>query len=233
MDIETISSNVEEFVNGVTTGDVQTEELVVDIAPQLTDVWQQRLSSQRNVAPTTVRGSRPKTKLDFEQLLQGGIQDAYKKALDDSELLRAEGDTARAKLVEQQYMQNYYYPVIDALVRLNSQEEVLANQDVLEALDTLAIVPGGGAADGYASVFVSSLYEPDASVTHSDAQVRQAVKQITQLCNSGQVRQAIGLAQRFQEQVDRGDNLATPADYALLQKIALRAQNKPQKGLIL
>lgn len=195
---------------------------VVEIDPQPTDVWQKRINDQANMRDIVIHGSRPKAKLDLDLLLEGSIQDAYKKALDDSESLRAQGDTARARLVEQQYMQDYYYPVIDALIRLNSQQEILANQDALELLDALAIVPGGGATDGYASVFISQLYEPDTRIQHSDAQVREAVNKVKWLCNNGQIRQAIGLAERMQNQIDRGDNLATNEDYLLFQKVALR-----------
>lgn len=222
MDIETISNNVEEFINGVEVGDVEAEEEVVDIAPQPTDIWQQRRNAQAGMTPAPVRGARPKMKLDLQELLQGPIQDAYKKTLDDSDSLRAEGETERARLLEQQYMQDYYYPVIDALIRMNSMEEVLAAQDALETLDALAIVPGGGATNGYASVYISNLYEPAGNTYHSDAQVRDAVRRIRMLCNSGDVRQAGALARRMQEKIDRGDNVALPEDYELIQKVVLR-----------
>lgn len=187
-----------------------------------TDLWQNRRRARTEATPTPVRGASPRMQLDLDQLLNGPIRDAYKKAREESESLRAEGETQRAQMVEQQYMEEYYYPVIDALVRLNSQEEVLASQDALEALDSLAMVPGGGDTTGYASVFVSSLYEPVEKAFTSDAQVRQAIQQIELLCSRGQIRQAGAIARRTQENVDYGTNRATPEDYEVLQKIALR-----------
>lgn len=196
------------------------EEPVAEIPA--TDLWQNRRKAIREMKPRTVRGASPKMQLDLAGLLDGPIKDAYKKTRDDCDLLRAEGETERARLLEQQYMEDYYYPVIDALVRLNSRDRVLASQDALEALDALAMVPGGGSTNGYASVFISSLYEPLEGIVQSDSQVRSAVQQITELCNRGQVRQASTMAQRMQDKIDRGDNIATPEDYEILQRIVLR-----------
>ena len=218
MDRETLEARLKEANDTM----VSEEEVVEEETVQPTDVWQQRRTAQSNLSPVNVRGSRPKAKLDLDQLLEGPIKDAYRKTLDDSELLRAEGETERARLLEQQYMQDYYYPVVDALIRLNSQEEVLANQDALQALDALAIVPGGGATDGYASVFISSLYQPAGNTFRSDAEVRDAVRRVGALCNEGQIRQAAALARRMQNKIDRGDNVALPEDYELLQRVVLR-----------
>lgn len=222
MSDEEISTKVAEFL-GVEPK-IEVEETVEEVvaSSQPTDIWQQRRNAQAAMTPAPVRGARPKMKLDLQELLQGPIQDAYKKTLDDSDSLRAEGETERARLLEQQYMQDYYYPVIDALIRMNSMEEVLGSQDALETLDALAIVPGGGATNGYASVYISNLYEPAGNTYHSDAQVRDAVRRIRMLCGSGDVRQAGALARRMQEKIDRGDNVALPEDYELIQKIVLR-----------
>lgn len=133
------------------------------------------------------------------------------------------GELEMADIVEQQYMQDTFQPVVDALIRLNSQEEVLASQDALEALDRLAMVPGGGKADGYTSVFVSSLYEPvEGQIFTSDAEVVDGIKKINSLCDSQQMRQAISVAKRLVDNITMGNNRATPDDYSFIQKIALR-----------
>lgn len=193
------------------------------VSDQPIDMWQNRLNAQRDTTPTAVYGARPKMQLDLTDLIQHGpIKDAYRKTVDDSERLRAEGETQRAGLIEQQYMQDYFYPTVDALIRMNSMEELLASQDVLEALDAMAIVPGGGRADGYTSVYVSSLYEPAGNTFKSDAQVRDAVRRIEALCGRNQIRQAGTLARRVQEKIDTGQNVALPEDYEIIQKVALR-----------
>lgn len=120
-------------------------------------------------------------------------------------------------------MQDWFYPTVDALIRLNSQEELLASQDALEALDALALVPGGGRTDGYTSVYVSNLYAPAGNTYHSDAQVRQAVGRIETLCAAGDIRAAVAVANRIRDKIERGDNVATPDDYELIQKVVLRS----------
>lgn len=214
---EEFKSRVEEVNNKMIAEEDKTVE-----APQPTDLWQERRQARANNTPPAVRGANPKMQLDLQDLLRGPVKDAYRKAREDSERLRAEGETQRAYLVEQQYMEDYYYPVIDALVRLNSQEEVLASQDALETLDALAIVPAGGDTTGYASVFISQLYEPIERVYTSDAQVREATRKIRALCNSGQIRQAAAVARRIQDKIDYGSNRATPEDYEMIQRVVLR-----------
>lgn len=223
MDIDEISKNVEAFIEETSKGSEVVEDITeVETAAQPTDLWEERRRARANATPPAVHGANPHMQLDLQQLLAGPIKDAYKKTREDSERLRAEGEINRAYLLEQQYMEDYYYPVIDALIRLNSQEEVLASQDALEALDQLAIVPAGGDTTGYASVFISQLYQPIERVYKSDAQVREATRKIRALCNSGQIRQAGTVARRIQEKIDYGSNVATPEDYEMIQRIVLR-----------
>lgn len=231
MDIETaIKQTSQEFLNrskANTAAMFEEQETVTAEEPveisQPVDMWQQQQQARANLSPTQVHGAKPRLTLDLMDLLESGpIKDAYKKTINDSDLLRAEGETERARLLEQQYMQDYFYPTIDALIRLNSMEEVLASQDALEILDSLAIMPGGGRADGYTSVYISSLYEPAGNTFRSDAQVREAVQRLQTLCNSGQVSQAGALAKRMQAKIDSGQNVALPEDYEIIQRIALR-----------
>lgn len=191
------------------------------IPPQ--DFFQNRQKAARDLPATEVYGASPKIMDDLDLLMQNGIVHAYKKALDDSELLYAEGETERARIIVEQYMNNWFQPVVDALVRMNSQQEVLASVDALEALDALALVPGGGQAEGYTSVFVSSLYEPVAGQTFSsDAEVVDAIRRMNGLLDQNQVRMAGSVARRLLTSLDMGQNRATPDDYEFIQKIALR-----------
>lgn len=222
MDIEEITSNVEEFIDNIPVAEEESEE-VIEETPQPVDLYQERRRAMREPAPRKGRGSSPHLMIDLADLLDGGIQDQYKKVKDDSELLRAEGDTQRAQLLEQQYMNEWFYPTVDALIRLNSMEDLLANQEALETLDALAMVPAGARADGYTSVFVSSLYEglPDQTL-RSDAFVTDQIRRINRLADDNQMRAAISLAQNLQAQIDRGEHKAKPTDYEFIQRIALR-----------
>lgn len=221
MDKEIIEQRINEFFDQSELEETDEQE-TIEVAPELPDMLQEQRVARRNLPQPRVRGAKPRVALDLDTILEGPIKEAYKKTVDDTELLKAEGETERARLLEQQYMQDYYYPAIDALIRLNSMEEVLASQETLEALDALALVPGGGATDGYASMFVSSLYEPVGNRFSSDAQVRRAVQEIRRLSAQGQVRQAGALARRTQENIDSGRNIALPEDYELIQRVVLR-----------
>lgn len=86
-------------------------------------------------------------------------------------------------------------------------------------------MPGGGRADGYTSVFVSSLYEPlEGQTFRSDVTVREAIKDINRLCDAHQINSAIQRANKTLEAVDYGSARATPDDYEFLQKLVLRGQ---------
>ena len=221
---EQIEAKVDElFAQGGEIDELDETQVQIDIGQPQRDMWHQRGKSIANMEVPTVRGASPAIKTHLADLLDSGISQAYKKAIDDSELLRQQGDRTRADLVLQQYMRDWFYPIVDTLIRLSSQEEVLASQEVLESLDALALVPGGGNTAGYTSMYVSSLYEPTGEQTFvTDDQVLQAIRRINKLCDDGQVRAAASLAQRTQEQIDRGDNRATPEDYEFLQTIAIR-----------
>lgn len=217
--MEDIETKVTEFINNVP----EPEAFEPEVAPQGGDLWQERQRTMQKQQSDQVYGAKPKLGLDMNDLLDRGVKQAYKKALDDSDFLRSQGETQRARIVEQQYMQDWFYPTVDALIRLNSMEEVLASQDVLEQLDELVIGPTSGSNAGYTSVYVSQLYEPVASqIFTSDAEVREGVRRLNRLCDDGQIRAAISFAKRLQQQIDRGANRAIPADYAFIQKIALR-----------
>lgn len=221
---EEISKKVAAFLG--TDAPVITEESVEEIvqSPQPTDLYQERARAMRESTPRKGRGSSPHLMIDLADLLDGGIQDQYKKTLDDSELLRAEGDTKRAQLLEQQYMNEWFYPTVDALVRLDSMEELLSNQEALETLDALVIVPGGGRADGYTAMFVSSLYDPlGDGVQRTDAFVRDQLRRLNRLCDENQIKAAGALARNLQSQIDAGEHQATNDDYEFIQKISLRA----------
>lgn len=202
--------------------DGQVEEIAEEVV-QPVDLLQRRRNSIQGRPAPRVRGASKKLMLDLDRLLDNGIERAYRKAVDDSELLRAEGELQQAQIVEQQYMQEQFQPIVDALIRLNSQEEVIASQEALATLDSLAMVPGGGRADGYTSIFVSSLYEPiEGQQFRSDIDITQGINRINMLADRQQMRAAITLAKQLTEAVDRGDSRATPEDYEFLQKIALR-----------
>lgn len=227
---QAIKATANEFVGQAAAerqaGEIAEQEMLATepVVPPLADTYQQRRMTRREQPAPRVKGAMKKIMLDLDELADNiGVEDAYRKAIDDCESLRAEGETARADMVRQQYMEESFLPLVDALIRLNSQEEVLASQEALEALDSLAMVPGGGKSDGYTSVYVSSMYEPVVGQTFTtDAEVADGIRRINALCDRGNIKPAIAIANRLIEGISMGENRATPDDYELIQRIALR-----------
>lgn len=210
--------------NDLMVSEVEEEETVESPSSGV-DVFEEQRTAIRGLPKPKVKGASRKVVSDLNDLLERGVDYAYKKALDDSESLRAEGETARANIVLANYMNEWYRPTVDALIRLNSVEEVLASQEALAALDALVALPGQGRGDQYTAVYVSSLYEPTGSaIQSSDAEVLQGIRNINHMLDNYNTRAAVIAAAKLQQSIDMGNNRATPSDYEFLQKIVLRGQ---------
>lgn len=206
---------------GGTETEVNVDEEIETPAP--VDMAQERRRTARAMPRWRVHGAHPRLATHLQGLLDRGIVDAYKKTKDDSDFLREQGDTARAEMLEQQYMQDYFYPLVDALIRMDSQEELLASEDALELLDNLVITPGNGAKNGFTAVYVDTLYEPvDGREFSTDAETAEGINRMRLLVANDQIRAAVGLANKLQQRIMRGEGRATTDDYELIQRVALR-----------
>lgn len=205
----------------------KTNELMVgdtEDAPTPTsetvDVFQQERDARLDAPRPTARGARPKMKLDLSMLDSSHIKQAYKKALDDSDYYTNIGNKQYANMIKSQYMSDQFMPTVDALVRLNGADAILANRDALRQLDQLTLLDGTRGS-GYTEALVRSLYSPETRVERSDGAIRRGVKELQRLCENDQIRAAVGLAGNLKGRVDRGENIATSEDYETIQRVAL------------
>lgn len=217
--------NLEMFADGDTEEISETEEVVSSNQP--TDLLQTQRNAWRDAEPRRARGSRPKIKLDMTAVDNSGIRQQYKKTKDDSDYYNSIGNKQYSSMVKQQYMQDHFLPAIDAMVKLNGMEAMLANKEVLADLDALTLLDGTRGS-GYTEAFIRSMYKPESNamgvVERSDAQVEQAVRDIKYLCETDQIRSAVGKAKEIKRSIDNGENVASEDDYEIVQKVALYGQ---------
>lgn len=185
------------------------------------------LQEERNAArqmeldrPVRSRGARPLMKVDFTVVSESALPIKYRKAKSNAEYYAGLGDTERASVIKNQYMQDYFLPTVDALVRMNTQEAVLSNKEVLDKMDSYALLDGSRG-QGYTKSYVSTMYAPTGEIQRSDGEVKHTLHRIIALCEVDENRSAVGLARQLKNSIDRGDNMATPEDYEIIEKVAL------------
>lgn len=218
--------NLDERINAVNdemVTEVEGTEEVVS-SNQLTDLLQQQRNAWRSTQPRKARGATPKAQVDTSLLRDSGVQQQHKKAKDDSDYYTRIGNKQYASMIKQQYMTDYYLPIVDALVKLNGMDAVLTNQDILKQLDSLTLLDGTRG-NGYTQAFIKTMYRPEQTVVEateiSDVQVQQALKNIKQLCEDDQIQTAVGKANDIKRRIDKGENIANAEDYEVIQRVAL------------
>lgn len=148
-----------------------------------------------------------------------GLAKAYKRALDDIDALKGQGEKGRAEIRRQQYMQEYFLPAVEIVVNSTSPDEVLANKKALEELDKYALLEGSG--KGYTATYIRQAYgnQLGQQEGRSDATVRSGVMRINSLLDDGQVRTAIGVANDLKAKIDRGEAMADEIDFDLIGRV--------------
>lgn len=211
----------EKFFGGDEVIETETvEETATDTnVGATTDLLQQSRDQRREYQPRGSRGAMPRMKLDLSAI-DDNLMYAYKKAKDDSDYYTNIGNRQYANMVKQQYMEDWYLPAVDALIKMNGMGAVQANKELLRKLDALTLLDGTEG-NGYTETFIASMYAPEGQVEASDGQVQDAVREITYLCETDQIRSAVGKANTIKRSIDAGENVATDTDYEVIQKVAL------------
>ncbi len=204
----------EQFFTGNTVDDVE------DTTIEQTDLLQQDRNARREYQPRGSRGAKPKMKLDLTAINGGTLTKAYKKAKDDSDYYTNIGNRQYANMIRQQYMEDYYLPAVDALIRMNGMGAVQTNKELLRSLDALTLLEGTSG-NGYTHTFITSMYAPEGQIEASDEQIKDGVRELKYLCETDQIRSAVGKANELKRRVDSGENIATDEDYEIIQKVAL------------
>lgn len=169
------------------------------------------------------RGSSKAVDMSVYAVIDGvgaeGLAKAYKRAQDDIDVLKDQGERGRAQIRRQQYMQEDFLPAVEIVVNSTSPDEVLANKRALNELDKYALLEGSG--KGYTATYIRQAYgnQLGQKEGRSDASVRSEVMRINSMLDNGQVRTAVSIANRIKDKIDRGENQADEVDYELISRV--------------
>ena len=170
------------------------------------------------------RGSSQKVQIDAAEAADR-LRAAYRRARDDSELMRKKGDKQRAQMVIDQYMEDYFLPAVEAVIIMNNVDQVLNSKAALDTLDELVLLPAGSGS-GYTRQYIMSLYDKFRGYDEgsSDMAVVHTLGKIHKLIEQDEIRAAIGAAKRLKDKIDNGENQANDEDYETLSIIVARGQ---------
>ena len=148
-----------------------------------------------------------------------GLAKAYKRAQNDMKALKNQGENGRAELVRQQYMQENFLPAVEIVVNTTSPDEVLNSEQALKELDKYALLEGAG--KGYTATYIRQAYgnQLGQQEGRSDATVRSEVMRINSLLDEGQIRTAVGVANKIKEKIDKGEAMADDIDYDMIGRV--------------
>lgn len=193
-------------------------------APVPVDIYQRNQQRAYDVAQKKYpNGSSRAVNMSVVAVIDGvgaeGLAKAYKRAQDDVDALRDQGERGRAEIRRQQYMQEDFLPAVEIVVNSTSPDEVLANQKALEELDKYVLLEGAG--KGYTATYIRQAYgnQLGQQIGRSDASVRDDVMRINALLNDGQIRTAVGIANKLKEKIDKGEAMADDVDYELVGRV--------------
>jgi len=192
--------------------------------PEPVDIYQRNQDRIREVNQKSYpRGSSTIVNTAVYSVIDGaggeGLARAYKKAKEEVDTLKDMDERGRADLRRQQYMQEYFLPAVELVVNSASPDEVLNSKQALADLDKYALLEGSG--KGYTATYIRQAYGNQLGQVEgrSDASVRSGMQRLNMLLDQGQIRTAVGLANRLKKQVDKGEAQATDEDYELVSRV--------------
>ena len=188
------------------------------------DIYQRDAERRRGLEKKKFpKGSSKAVDMSLYAVIDGvgaeGLAKAYKRAQDDIDVLKDQGERGRAQIRRQQYMQEDFLPAVEIVVNSASPDEVLASKKALNELDKYALLEGSG--KGYTATYIRQAYgnQLGQKEGRSDATVRSGVMRLKGLVEEGQIRTAFGLAGKLKDKIDRGENQADEASYELISRI--------------
>lgn len=197
----------------------QTEPL-----PEPVDIYQRNQDRIYDVTRKSYpKGSSHEVNMSVYSVIDGvgaeGLAKAYKRAQDDVDALKDQGERGRAELRRQQYMQEYFLPAVEIVVNSTSPDEVLSNQKALQELDKYTLLEGSG--KGYTATYIRQAYgnQLGQQTGRSDPSVRSGVVRINSLLDEGRVREAVGIANDLKEKINKGQNQADDIDFELIGRV--------------
>lgn len=225
--------NIEDYVERMkeaTRRDIESisddsDESLEEASSETVDIYQREQDHLRDVSRKSYpRGSSKAVDMSVYAVIDGvgaeGLAKAYKRAQDDIDVLKDQGERGRAQIRRQQYMQEDFLPAVEIVVNSTSPDEVLANKRALNELDKYALLEGSG--KGYTATYIRQAYGNQLGqqqTNRSDASVRSEVMRINSMLDNGQVRTAVSIANQIKDKIDRGENQADEVDYELISRV--------------
>ena len=148
-----------------------------------------------------------------------GLAHAYHEAEEDVDTLKEQGERERADIRRQQYMEEHFLPAVELVVNSASPDEVLNSKKALDTLDKYVLLEGPG--KGYTASYIRQAYgnQLGQKEGHSDPSVQSSVMQINAMLDGGNIREAVGIANKIKEKVDNGQAMADDLDYSLIARV--------------
>jgi len=196
-----------------------------ELPPEPVDIYQRNQDRIYDVSQKSYpKGSSQAVNMATTAVIDGvgaeGLAKAYKRAQDDVDALKDQGERGRAEIRRQQYMQEYFLPAVEIVVNSTSPDLVLSNEKALQELDKYVLLEGSG--KGYTATYIRQAYGNQLGqqqTNHSDSNVQSGVMRINALLDEGRVREALGIANDLLDKIKRGEAMADDVDADLLGRI--------------
>lgn len=192
--------------------------------PEPVDIYQRNQDRIYEVSQKSYpKGSSQAVNMATTAVIDGvgaeGLAKAYKRAQDDVDALKDQGERGRAEIRRQQYMQEYFLPAVEIVVNSTSPDLVLSNEKALQELDKYVLLEGSG--KGYTATYIRQAYgnQLGQQTGRSDASVQSGVMRINALLDEGRVREALGIANDLLDKIKRGAAMADDTDADLLGRV--------------
>lgn len=209
---------MEDFLLGETNSEIAQ-------APFYIDVYQAQQNIQRDYARKQFpKGSREQVLATVQDVVNGAgtasLAKAYNRAKADSDALKQMGDTRRAQLIINQYMQERFLPAVEVVVNFTSPDELLNSKEGLRTLDKYAL--GAGSMTGYTAAYVREAYGPQLGQVESASSpmITHEVARLNGLLDTDQMQTAYALAKKLKKMIDEGNGIASVEDYDLISTVA-------------
>lgn len=188
------------------------------------DIYQRNVDRDNSVRNKSFpNGSSKAVDMSVYSVVDGvgaeGLAHAYHEAEEDIDTLKERGERGRAEVRRNQYMQEFFLPAVEIVVNSTSPDEVLNSKRALDMLDKYALLEGSG--KGYTATYIRQAYgnQLGQQEGRSDPSVRSDVMRINAMLDNGEIRTAVGIANKLKDKIDSGDAMADDVDYELISRV--------------
>ena len=213
-------SIISDFKKAEKTGSAKETESATDTV----DIYQRNQDRINDVNRKSFpKGSSAAVNMSAYAVIDGvgaeGLAKAFRRAKCDIDMLKDKGERGRADIRRQQYMQEDFLPAVEIVVNSTSPDEVLNSKRVLDELDKYVLLEGSG--KGYTATYIRQAYgnQLGQQEGRSNASVRSDVMRLNSLLDRGEIRAALGLANKLKDKIDRGEAQADDIDYELVGRV--------------